>query len=189
MASESKKMRCDIGNCSIRVVYLCAHGNIFGTMSYEVTIDGISVRCATPAEVVGLIKHARRELATGIAKRRPGRPPNPNGEVERERKLMAKRESALTFLKTIAQAGDAGITSESLVKALGIKSMKAIGGVTVVVNRLLGKSNLRQSSVYTALKTGDGKQWLSRRCINDAIQGLETAELAFFVTNRKGGRS
>jgi DNA-binding protein len=158
-------------------------------MSYEVTIDGIPVRCATPAEVVGLIKHAKQELTTGITKRRPGRPPNPNGEIERERKLTVKRESVLTFLKTIAQAGDAGITSESLVKALGIKSMKAIGGVTVVVNRLLGKSDLEQSSVYTTLKTEDGKQWLSRRRISDAIQALETAEIAFFVTNRKGGRS
>ena len=162
---------------------------MFGTMSYDVTIDGIGVRCTTPAEVVALIKQAKRELALGITKRRPGRPPGPNGEVERGRKLTAKQASALLFLKTIAQAGDRGIASESLAKALEIKNMKAIGGVSGLVNRLLAKSNLGQSSVYTVLKTKDGKQWLSRRRINDAIQALETAELPFFVTNRRGGRS
>jgi hypothetical protein len=154
-------------------------------MPFKIFIDKVPVDCESAADAIALATlmakggGASNGSHKTHSKGKPGRPPDPAKQREREEKARTKRLIAQTFLQTISIAGDVGgATTESLKKALRLKSLRSLGGVSVGVKGFLEAEKCDPNEVFTVIKINGEKRWKP---------GVEMGKALEALANKNGG--
>lgn len=150
-----------------------------GTMSFKVTIDGVTIECGSAAEAIELARLAsngRPSRDPARPRRGPGRPPKNGRSTINENREKHGVSSTLLFLRTVKDAGKLGADMNAIMMALGLKHGRAIGGVIVRARSIMGKEGINPDKVYRTIGRPGAKRWRARPEIGDAIARLENPQ-------------
>lgn len=144
-----------------------------GMAKYEIEIQGTLVRCEEPADVLRLIRATTQGLESRPEpESRPrGRPPV-NGVPRRELRDENSRTTAVALMRALNTAGNAGLDADAMVRALGIRGTKGIGGALISVRRVLQTAGFQPESAYRMLGERGHRRWKAGSQIQDVIAKL-----------------
>jgi hypothetical protein len=143
-------------------------------MAYEIHINGVAVTCTTPAEAIALARQvANGAGSNGVAKRRPGRRPDPKKAAEKHGKREHLRKNSIAFLETIEAAGNDGASAVDLASALKMKDRRGLGAASISASKLIERLEFDPRKVFTSEKTDEGKVWKAGSELAAALKKLK----------------
>ena len=143
---------------------------ILPPMAYRVIVNGLTIECEAPEEVIRLAQAARQaaapkdralaDLSIGPPpeRRRPGRPPK-NGRPMREQKEAAAIQATIAFLELLQRAGSVGADSHGIVRTLSLSDGRGIGGALLKVRRIIIEHGFLSTQVFRMKGLRHDRRW------------------------------
>ena len=143
-------------------------------MKITIQIDGVELPDASLRSVSDLIQQLRkltrqsRSMPTGNA---VGKPAQELGTISYN-VAQSPAHITLRFLRLIRDEPD-GVPANAIMEVLDAKTLKAIGGRSVKVNRTLEAIGLKPSRVYRNEDTPQGRIWKAAELLPQALGELQ----------------
>lgn len=136
-------------------------------MAYRITISGTSVECDTAAELRELIESVGGDVSEGVRSA-------PTDEVAARLSITIEDSDSqvVRLLKLLLNAGDRGVSSEALVKALGLSGPRGLGPIISSLNNELGHRGWSKDDVLRVERSADGRRWYAKSELKNALDAI-----------------